>query len=269
MIRSAASRARAAIAALLIWAAPGAAAEEKHAPGRLLLMADEWCPYNCEPGSEKPGYMVEMAREILAPHGFVVEYRTTAWARAVADTETGRIDGAIGAAPGEGTMTFPSVPWGMSENKLLVRRGTPLEYRGPASLPGRIGVIRDYSYGDEMDAWLASAEAAGRVDVSSGAEALASNIRKLDLGRLDVVIDDGAVLLHRISELGWRDRFDIVPTGKPVPLFIALAPGRPETPRLARLLDEGVAEMRRTGRLDEILARYGLRDWTAAGDGGS
>ena len=38
------------------------------------LRADEWCPFNCEAGSENPGFMVEIAREALALYGHDVGY---------------------------------------------------------------------------------------------------------------------------------------------------------------------------------------------------
>lgn len=31
----------------------------------ITLVADEWCPYNCVPNSEKPGYAIEIAQEIF------------------------------------------------------------------------------------------------------------------------------------------------------------------------------------------------------------
>ena len=31
----------------------------------VVLLADAWCPYNCEPGSDTPGFMIEIARELL------------------------------------------------------------------------------------------------------------------------------------------------------------------------------------------------------------
>jgi len=29
----------------------------------ITIRADVWCPYNCEPDSEKPGYMIEIVQK--------------------------------------------------------------------------------------------------------------------------------------------------------------------------------------------------------------
>ena len=44
-------------------------------------------------------------------------------------------------------------------------------------------------------------------------------------------------------------------------LFISFAPGHPKSQEYAKILDLGMAEMRKSGRLKVILARYGLKDW--------
>ncbi|MEQ1790535.1 MAG: hypothetical protein ABL857_08835, partial [Rickettsiales bacterium] len=35
----------------------------------INIVADEWCPFNCDPESDKPGYVIELAKEIFKPYG--------------------------------------------------------------------------------------------------------------------------------------------------------------------------------------------------------
>lgn len=42
----------------------------------ITIVADPWCPYNCEPGSDEPGFMVEIARRVFAEAGIEVRYET-------------------------------------------------------------------------------------------------------------------------------------------------------------------------------------------------
>ncbi len=44
-------------------------------------------------------------------------------------------------------------------------------------------------------------------------------------------------------------------------LFISFAPGHPKSKEYAKILDLGMVEMRKSGRLKAILAKYGLQDW--------
>ena len=32
----------------------------------INIVSDEWCPYNCEPGSDRPGFGIEIAMEAYA-----------------------------------------------------------------------------------------------------------------------------------------------------------------------------------------------------------
>ena len=63
----------------------------------LTLVADEWCPYNCTPGDEKPGFLVEIVKKVFEPQGFTVDYKIVPWARAIRDTRAGRYSAILGA----------------------------------------------------------------------------------------------------------------------------------------------------------------------------
>lgn len=41
----------------------------------VTLRADQWCPYNCVPGSDRPGYMIEIAREVFGRAGHQIDYQ--------------------------------------------------------------------------------------------------------------------------------------------------------------------------------------------------
>ena len=41
----------------------------------LVLAGDYWCPYNCHPDSEMPGYLVELIRTAFYIYRIHIEYR--------------------------------------------------------------------------------------------------------------------------------------------------------------------------------------------------
>lgn len=47
----------------------------------------------------------------------------------------------------------------------------------------------------------------------------------------------------------------------PTENFIAFSPVNPKSREYAAILDRGMAEMRASGRLRQILQRYGVKDW--------
>jgi ABC-type amino acid transport substrate-binding protein len=95
MRRRAIRSALAACVALLGLAAPAALADT------IRLRADAYCPTNCAPDAARPGYAVEIAREVFEAAGHEVEYDLLAWPRAIADAQAGLYDGVIGAAAEE------------------------------------------------------------------------------------------------------------------------------------------------------------------------
>lgn len=62
----------------------------------IILVADKWCPYNCTPETERPGFLVEIARRAFELAGHKLEYRLMPWKRAVTEAKRGNVNGIIG-----------------------------------------------------------------------------------------------------------------------------------------------------------------------------
>ena len=90
----------------------------------ITIVADDWCPYNCEPGSDSPGYVVEVAREVFSMAGYSLEYKYVPWARAVREVDKGTYNGAIGASTGDlPTGIFPEEELGFYYKDFIIRKG--------------------------------------------------------------------------------------------------------------------------------------------------
>lgn len=242
-------------AAILFWVPPATARADD-----VVIAADEWCPYNCVADSDRPGFMVEIARAAFEPTGRRVEYRVLNWARAIQLGRQGDIHGIIGAFRGDAPdFVFPDEPLGLSGNGLFVKADDPWRYTGPNSLSGRrVGVIRGYDYGNYNLPLRDYAD----VDVVSGNDALTVNIRKLLLGRIDSFIEDIYVARYRLEQMEVADKV-VMAVDRPdhVEAFIAFSPALPDSALYAEILTTAVRRLRHTGELDRILARYGVSDW--------
>lgn len=226
----------------------------------IVLGADPWCPYNCDPGSDRPGYMVEVAREALAPFGHTNEYKGVAWARALAQAEAGDIHGVIGAVPVEAPSFVFGPPIGIYEGSVAFRAGQQVDVNDPAALEGlRVGAINGYEYyGPVSDYINANRDNRQIVQYASGDDALALNLRKLAAGRLDVVAEVRAVLDYNIAQLGMEGVFDVVETDESSDIYIAFSPALENSALYAEQLTIGVERLKQSGRFDEILESYGL-----------
>ncbi|MCC2607332.1 substrate-binding periplasmic protein [Planctobacterium marinum] len=244
---------------------PCLAQESSPAPGKtIFLLADEWCPYNCHPDSELPGFMVEIAKEVFSPHGYRVIYEKTNWSRAVRNARIGKVHGIIGALKGDAPgFVFPENSLGMTENLFWVPNTSNFAYQSITDLQAiRVGVIQGYSYGEDLDKYIESNKLnEATLHSISGQDALERILQSLILGRVDVIVEERAVMLNHL--LYHPNKNEIKPAGRVSidPVYIAFSPNRPESKQLAKLLDVGVAQLKAQGKLRIILEKYGLTEW--------
>ncbi|MFO1040021.1 MAG: transporter substrate-binding domain-containing protein [Geminicoccaceae bacterium] len=230
----------------------------------VRLRADAYCPVNCEPSSDRPGYAVEIARTVFGAAGLEVDYALLSWARSIAETRAGRYSGVIGAAATEVPDFVLSQPIGSGELGMAVRRGEHFDFNDPERFDRRLmAVIDGYAYDEgALDAYILSNTGRPEVITSvSSPTALADNLRKLAASRVDLVPDDANVLRHNIHQLGLDDVLEVITDGHYSPIYIAFSPADPMARTLAQILDRGLDELRQSGQLATLLERYGLADW--------
>ncbi len=229
----------------------------------IILAADEWCPYNCAPNTEKPGYIVEIATIVFKEAGYRVIYRTTLWESAVKAARIGRYNGIIAATKVEGKgFVFPEEEVGISSNDFFVAAGDSWRYKSVSSLETkRLGVIKGYDYGETINGYIAGAME-GRIQMVSWDNAVELNLKKLVNGRIDVLLDDRNVISYIAGEMGVGSKITYAGSnGKQQKLYVAFSPAVEKSKTYARIMDEGVLNLRKTGVLSNILSKYGLTDW--------
>lgn len=230
----------------------------------ISIVADQWCPYNCEPGSDKPGFMIEIAQKVLAEAGHTVDYKNLPWSRAIDEARKGKYNAIVGAAVDDAPdFEYPGSPLGISKSVFAVPKGSSWKFTGMDSLAAvSIGTIQDYAYSEEFDAYVeANAKDAKKIQVATGDDALTTNIRKLEANRIGALVEDESVLNYELAQMATKTEFAIVGDLGESELFIAFTPGKPESKEYAKLLGEGVEKLRASGELAKILAKYGLKDW--------
>lgn len=248
---------------------PPAASTSTAAPEResnvITVVGDNWCPYNCSPDSEHPGYIIEVATEIFKKAGYKLEYQAVPWSRSVSGVKDGIYDSAVGAAKGDiPEAIFPEEALGLIQNSMFVLKGAQWKFTGIDSLKNiRLGVIGDYFYSDEVNAYLEANPNNPNVDMMRGDNAVERSITKLLENKIDVYLEDPNVVYYTAAQMGVdREKFDIAgELNKPDEIYIAFSPKNPKSAEWARILSDGVKEFRQNGRLAEILKWYGVKDW--------
>ena len=244
--------------AVLVLMAASARADE------ITIRADSWCPFTCEPGSKTPGYLIEIATRVFEQAGHHVDYQFLPWPRAVSAVESGEFNAIAGGGIADTPGFVLSQPLGDVTTTLAVRKGERFDYKGPESLAGhRLGAVTGViSWGGGIDEYIAEyKDDPNRVDLTGGEDPYAANLRKLLVGRVDVVVDVAAVLKWLARGMHATDKIEFIPVLREPDVFIAFSPANPKSAEYAAILDRGVARLRATGELQKILDRYGLEDW--------
>ncbi|QKE63977.1 transporter substrate-binding domain-containing protein [Aquipseudomonas campi] len=229
----------------------------------LTIAGDIWCPINCEPGSAKPGIFVELARDIFAESGIQVHYQARNWARVLQEVRRGEINAAVGAGHDDAPdFLFTREPVALSRNCFYTSQDSAWRYAGVESLPAvRLGVINDYSYGPQINAYIDARHGHGdRVQKAAGDQALNLNLSKLMHGRLDALIENSWVIQARLAALG-HNRNELREAGcreTDAPIYLAFSPALPSSARYVELFEQGLQRYRADGRMQVLLESYGV-----------
>lgn len=229
----------------------------------LSIVADEWCPFNCSKDSLDQGFVIDMTKDILGAAGFDIDYRTQAWTSALNDVKAGHKDAIVGASREEAQgLIMVEEPFGEHKNCFYTRVADPFIYSSVGALAGRrIAIAAGYLYGEPLDSYISSNRSNfNRIQMATGEQPLLINIRKLESRRVDTVIEnlqvmDYSLRKYRIS--GMR----LAGCDAPTPIYMAISPKREDAGKVASMLALGIRKMRQTGKMRELLARYGLSDW--------
>jgi polar amino acid transport system substrate-binding protein len=237
------------------------AAQEARDGGVLTLLADAYCPLNCAPRDERPGYGIEIARRIFEPRGYELRYVEADWDGALRRVRRGEGDAVLGAFKSDAPdFIFPSEPVGRSNYCYFVREASPWSFEGMASLAGvRIGVIRAYSYGAALDRYIAQQGHGPRVYVAEGTAALDTLLAALARGEIDVLVEDGSVVAYKLRRETRHGRLREVACDGAASMYVAFSPApsrAARSHRLARIWDEGLTVLRRSGQLGAIYRQY-------------
>lgn len=229
----------------------------------IRLRADNWMPFNGDPKADKPGYVVELCKAIFEPQGIKIDYDTMPWEEAVKAAREGSIDGVIGAAPDEGKgLVFPKESINVLRIALVGKKGLTWNLENAASFEKvKIGVVPGYAYWEGLDNYIKTAKPT-RVVVFTGDNPTETAIRKLQEGVIDLFPENLIVFSWNVRALGLKTT-DFKPyyinTGDDI--YVAFTPKGPNGARWAKLFDEGIQKLRKSGELKKILSAYGVEDW--------
>jgi polar amino acid transport system substrate-binding protein len=213
---------------------------------------------NGVPESDKPGYMIEIAKAIFEPSGIKVDYKLMPWQRALQQTRVGVFDCVVGAYKADAPdFLFPNNHWGVDETMFYKLKKDSWKYNGDTTVLNHrsIGIISGYSYGPTLDVYFTT----HKVQVVSGDNALNTNIKKLMSGRIDTLVESTYVMAAKLQELDLTKK--VVKAGhalKGNPMYFACGPSKK---KWIKMVNDAMPILKRNGQLQKILKPYNINVW--------
>lgn len=230
----------------------------------LRVRADPWFPMNGDPNGEKPGYMIELAKAVFEPKGIKVDYQVMPWSRAVQQTREGYFDCVVGAYKSDTRdFIFPEQHWGLDLPQFFIAEEDNWRYSGNLNdlATRKVGIIADYFYEEGFDAYAQDHKGLN-FQFMTGSDPLKKNIEKFLARRIDTILESRLVMKAKLKQMGLTGQLksagDLIP---PVAMYIACSPALESSKQYVQWVDEGTKAMKQDGRLERLLARYGVPPW--------
>jgi polar amino acid transport system substrate-binding protein len=231
----------------------------------LSFVTIDYCPFTCDPSQEggKEGFMTDVVREAFEGRGYSVDFEMLPYVRAVKAVQEGRYDGIVVVgrdyAP---DLVYPDVPTVVQRVAFLVDVDSRWRYTGIESLLDiKVGTVRGFHYVDpELVAYLeAERDNEARVNVIHGERTTIRGIRMLQRKRISTFLEGEFSVLYVLEKLNlWEQVIVAGYTRNAFEDYTAFSPLSPYAQVHADVLSDAIDEMKETGRLAEILRKYGI-----------
>jgi polar amino acid transport system substrate-binding protein len=229
----------------------------------IIMASDMWCPYNCDPKSTEPGFLIEIAQNIFAKENISIEYRLMAWSDALEALDKGEIHAVAGASKTDDRdFVYPDNYQALEVVNCYVRNDMDWYYAGINSIANKkLGLILNYKYPYEVSLYIDKTYPIHPENFlfSTGDNAVAANINNLKNGKTEIYLENSNVMDAYLSK---SPDIEIKEAGSvnsiPTEIYIAFSPKIRKSYIYASILSEGMADLRNSGKLSELYRKYGI-----------
>ncbi len=231
----------------------------------LLIASDEWCPYICD-DQILPGFLVEVLNEIADKNKIETTFAFIPLARALSLSQRDQVDIVLALTQQHISgykLKQSKQSFGGLYNDFYVLSDNNWRYKSTKNLAEALsnnhilGTINGYQYGDEISNIINEKQA--NVFAASGKSPLEKQLKMLHMGRLDILLDSRFTVQYQLSKLPEINILHAGTQGDFTPLYLGYSASIPD--ELIDIFDRGLLSLRDSGRLANILAKYGISDW--------
>lgn len=213
---------------------------------------EDFVPFNYQSEDRYVGIDVEILDAAAQQIGVTIDHRPSAWRRALLDFEAKKLDSVFQLTPTKERFEKWNMvgPLRMTQTVFLTRNDMPIDdIVSLSELDGKIlGVVSGFTYGHFLDFDTTIIREESVDDFT--------NVRKLLLGRSDLIVGGRATLAFVVRELNAEDKVKFLPT----PLverarYIAFHKDEAGNDK-ARRLQKAIDDLREAGTISEIIGKY-------------
>jgi len=220
----------------------------------IHLATSEYPPYMGQ-GLPQGGAITAIATEAFRRGGYEVKATFLPWARTVDSAKSGLVEGVLGiwhSKEREQWFVY-SNPLPATQMGFYKRSDSPISYTALSELkPYLVGTVRGYANPAAFD------EAKLRTDEVVDDE---TNLRKLSVGRIDLVLIDKGVARYLINSKPDAFKAKLVwlePAIEKLPLYVALSKKTPEIDKKLAAFNKGLLAMEKDGTLARLVKEAGI-----------
>ena len=229
----------------------------------IVISSIDWCPQLCN-SDAKPGYIMDTVKAIFKDSPYDIQVKTYPWTRAIKLVETGKSHALLAPAKGEApNLVFPTQEVGLQRMCFFTKSNTDWQYTGAESLKGmKVGLAQDTTL-EGLDDYIASNKS--QFDfIPYSDEYLNTSIKKVKFNRIDTFVFTYNSTQYGINERQLSDEYreaGCLPSSK---VYMAFTPDAGEGANVSKMIthfDKRMAELKSSGEIKKIMAKYGLNDW--------
>lgn len=231
----------------------------------ILLKSDKWCPFTCNPSNIKDrhhGYVIEVASIIFEKKGHNVVFQLDNWTNSIESVRLGLATGIAATSKADAPdFIYPEKSMGSNKDCFYVKAKDPWEFISVADLKNRkLGTVESYAYSALLLSYFR--DHPEQIVKSHGENPLMLNIANLNEKKIDTIVENPFVFNYYTENKKIRDNFEEAGCTEGDPLYIGFSPKNPRSKEFAKILSNGIEELRKDGTLGKIIDKYSLKDWS-------
>ncbi|SMX29324.1 Cystine-binding periplasmic protein precursor [Pelagimonas phthalicica] len=217
---------------------------------------DAFEPFNYTKDGIYMGIDVQILNEAANMVGVTLKHHPSPWKRALLDFEAGHLDAVFQITPtAERFKKWNMVgPFRKTRTVFLTKTDSPFQdIQSVDDLDGHVvGVVAGFTYESRFDSHPGITREASKDDYT--------NVRKLLLGRAEIVVGGYATLAHVVRELNATDELRFLPTALiEQDRYIVFRRGEVGDSQAQRM-QEALEQMQASGRIQDIIQSHLVRE---------